>query len=158
MARTHEDFAHYFSLSKDSVFAVARWAWDNGYDVLIPKMVLCPKDGNPEDYRDDGDIHITKDGTTKKLNVKLQNTAAFSGAKSWPFTVIFVANKKSADIYGSEISSYVIVSKDMKCVCVINNRETRQFWSVVRFYNKKHDYYEEVYACPIVQAKFYKIG
>lgn len=158
MARSYEDFAHYFNQSRDSVIAVARWAWLGGYDVFLPAMSILPKDGDPKDYRDDGDLHITKDGVTKKLNVKLQNTKPFSGAEDWPFPVIFVANKKSADEYGDDISSYVIVSNDMKAVCVINRMKTKQFWSVVRFYNQKHDYHEEVYACPIVQAKFYRIG
>ena len=158
MARTHEDFAEYFAMSRGAVLAVARWAWDEGYDVFIPAMVLRPEYEPAKNYRDDGDLHITKDGATKKLNVKLQNTMPFSGPDDWPFPVIFVANKESADAYGDDISSYVIVSKDMKCACIINRLQTRQFWSVVKFYNKKHDYHEEVYACPIVQGKFFKIG
>lgn len=158
MARTYEEFVEYFYSSKEAVLAVARWAWDEGYDVFIPAMVLRPKYEPAKNYSDDGDIHITKDGATKKLNIKLQNTAPFSGADDWPFPVIFVANKESADAYGDDISSYVIVSNDMKCACVINKKQTWQFWSVIKFYNEKHHYHEEVYACPIAQAKFYQIG
>lgn len=158
MARSHEEFSEYFNASIDSVFAVAKWASKGGHDVFIPAMVLRPKNADPKDYKDDGDLHITKDKVTKKLNVKSQNTAPFTGPADWPFPVIFVANKKSADSYGDQISSYVIVSKDLKFACVINTIKTRQFWSVVKFYNQKHDYHEEVYACPIVQAKFYQIG
>lgn len=158
MPRTYEQFSKYLDASRDSVFAVAKWSHKEGYDVFIPAIIIRPKDADPKDYKDDGDLHITKDGVTKKLNVKSQNTTKFSGPSDWPFPVIFVANKKSADAYGDTISSYVIVSKDMKCACLINTLQTKQFWSVVSFYNKEHDYHEEVYACPIVQAKFYQIG
>jgi hypothetical protein len=157
VARTYEEFVEYFHSSKEAVLAVARWAWDEGHDVFIPAMKLRPKHDFTNDYRDDGDLHITKDGLTKKLNVK-HKSVTFSGPKDFPFPLIFVANKKSADSYGDNISSYVIVSNDMKCACVINKKQTWQFWSVIKFFNEKHHYHEEVYACPIVQAKFYQIG
>lgn len=157
MAKTYEKFVEDMEFSRDAVFAVAKWAHRSGYDVLIPAIVIRPPCADPENYVDDGDIHLTGKGERKKLNVKSSRKVTFSGPEDYPYKLIYVSSKKSADRMGDRISSYVIVSKDLKYACVINRVKTKQFWSVISSYDRDHDIREEVYACPIVQAQFYKL-
>lgn len=156
MPRTHEEFGEALEESRGPVFAVAEWLHRQEYDIFIPKIVLKPKYAKAIDYVDDGDIHMTKDGVTYKVNVKGHPNLNFTG-ETWPYKNVFVASTRFVDLKGDDMNYYMSLSADGKCICVINTKRTKHAWYVVSYYDKRSRKQEEVYACPVELVKFFAV-
>ena len=156
MPRTHEEFAEALEESRGPVFVVAEWLHRQEYDIFIPKIVLKPKYAKAVDYVDDGDIHMTKDGVTYKINVKGHTDKIFTPT-TWPHNNVFAASTRFVDLKGDDIGYYMPVSADLKYVGVINRLKTKHAWYVVSYYDKKARQQEEAYACPTELVKFFKV-
>lgn len=156
MSRTHEEFGEALEYSRGPVFAVAKWLHKQQYDIFIPKIVLKPKYAKSEDYVDDGDIHMTKNGVTYKINVKGHADKIFTPT-TWPHNNVFAASTRFVDLKGDDINYYMSLSADGKCISVINTIRTRHTWYVVSYYDKRSRKQEEVYACPVELVKFFAV-
>jgi len=156
MAKTDEEFEADLLASSDAVFTVARWLHDGGFDVFIPSVKMRKKHEKSIDYMDDGDLHITKNGVTKKVSVKGWHRTDFTDT-SFPFKSVFVANKRFVDIKGDQIGYYMTVNSSGTCICIVNTEKTKNSWSLITYYDKKSRQEETVYSCPIELATFAKM-
>ena len=156
MAKTDKEFGDDLDRSREAVFVVAKWLHKQQYDLFIPKIEQRPKYAKSIDYIDDGDLHMTKNGATYKVNVKGHETLKFTD-KFWPYDDVFVANTRFVDLKGDDIGYYMTVSADLKYVGVINRLKTKHAWYVVSYYDKKARQQEEAYACPTELVKFFKV-
>ena len=158
MAKTYEQFKQNLLQSLPPVFTVGHSFSEMGFDIFIPSIKIRPKKGSKlADYQDDGDLHVTKDGKTTKINVK-QSSRSFSNADDWPFPTMFVAEKHIIDgKYGDIIGLYVIVSYDNKYAAAINPKKTKHLWKVRTVHEPKYDIMTTVYEIEKTAVRFFQL-
>ena len=158
MAKTYEQFRQNLLQSIPTVFNVGVMFSEMGYDVFIPAIKVIPKENmNHAEYQDDGDLHVTKDGKTTKINVK-QSSRKFSSADDWPFDTFFVSDKKAIDSsVEKNINIYITVSSDSKYAAIVNIKKTRHLWKERTVYEKKYGIQTTVYEIDKNKVKFFKL-
>jgi len=143
----HQEFLGRLDGSAPAVFLVGLTHHNKGRDVFMPGMRRAPTAAEHELYRDIGDIFVTFPEGRRRVEVKWL-TATFTGARDWPYRVVFVGTVSSVDRPAAEgeLHSYVLVSKDYRTLAIIPAAtRTSAPWRVVnrlaRNTNTRHDYY-----------------
>lgn len=127
---------------------MARWLWSQGYTVSIPKMDIAPEHDQWREYKDNGDLFITKNGYKQRVEVKGLKVT-FMGKRDWPYPDFIVCAKHSFDNAKPKPAYYIIVSADKRALAVVDTRMSK-FWKVInrddsRYYKVAQDFY----ICPM---------
>lgn len=154
MTKTYEQFAQDLRQSSDHVFRIARWAHDRGYAVYIPPVILRPPHEPPSKYMDDGDLHVTKDGVCKKMNVKCSYKTDFTDTY-WPYPGCLVTPKRVHDLC-PDISTYITVHPTKNYAAIMDVEETFSHWTIKRYYDRVYKKEVEMYYCPKEFLKLHK--
>lgn len=156
MANNHPAFLDRLFNSRNSVFVVGEWLSKGGYDVRIPAIKGRKAHERVEDFVDDGDIFISKDGgLERRVEVKMKKIV-FTGREDYPYDSVLIANKASIDRIGDNLAAFIIISEDLNTM-MIAKAETRPHWKVVAYTAKNTGNLEQFYACDKSLLEFRKI-
>jgi hypothetical protein len=142
-----EEFVKRLKNSNKVVFIIAQWLHAKNYDVKIP--------ANRESGPDEGDIFISKNGETKRVEVKGRNVH-FTSNSDWPYPDMLVSNESAVDRAVDEKPTYIIVNKNMDCIAIIVP-ETKPHWRVIEKWASNTRKLERFYTCPLEHVLFLKI-
>lgn len=156
MVDNYPHFVKRLKASHHSVFVVAEWLSAGGYDVRVPAIKIRRHDQAIEDFVDEGDIFISKDGgPERRVEVKAPNKS-FTSPEDFGRNQVFLANKAAMERIGDNLAAFVIVSAShTHCICV--NAETRPHWYEVNTTPKNTGKPETFYACPMDLVQFRKM-
>ena len=157
MNDSYDGFVKRLSNSSPAVFRVAEWIHRGGRSVYIPSIRICPPDGNPKDYFDEGDIYVDDEVKGRiKIEVKHLPNRNFTDKHNWEFSDVIVSNKNTIRRNMGQIEAYIIVNAPMTHAIVIP-------WATVKYWYEKDIYasntkkYETFLVCPLQNVVFKKI-
>lgn len=156
MTNNHPGFVKRLLASRHSVFVVAEWLSERGHDVRIPAIKARREDQKIEDFVDDGDIFISKDGGPER-RIEVKNTRhTFTGADDYPYQDVIIANKAAIDRIGDNLSAFIIIGSDLENVIIISEA-TRPHWHIKSITPRNTGNIEHFYACGKDRLKFLKL-
>lgn len=156
MVNNHPAFLDRLYNSRHSVFVAAEWLSAGGYDVRIPAIKGRKAHEKIEDFVDDGDIFISKDGgPERRVEVKMKQFI-FTTKDEYPYDSVLIANKASIDRIGDNLAAFILLSQDLETM-LIAKAETRPHWKEVAYTAKNTGNLEHFYACDKSLLQFRKI-
>ena len=157
MNDSYDGFVKRLSNSSPAVFRVAEWIHRGGRSVYIPSIRICPPDGDPKDYFDEGDIYVDDEVKGRiKIEVKHLPNRNFTDKHNWEFSDVIVSNKNTIRRNMGQVEAYIIVNAPMTHAIVIP-------WATVKYWYEKDIYasntkkYETFLVCPLQNVVFKKI-
>jgi hypothetical protein len=156
MTDNHAGFVKRLLASRHAMFVVAEWLSEKGFDVRLPAIKARRHDQKIEDFVDDGDIFISKDGSPER-RVEVKNIRhEFTGVDDYPYKNVIIANKASFDRGNDNLSCFIIIGKDLNNVIIVNEA-TMPHWEVLSVTPKNTGNLEHFYACDKTLLKFRRL-
>jgi hypothetical protein len=153
----YEGFVKRLSNSSPAVFKVAEWIHRGGRSVYIPSIRICPPDGDPKDYFDEGDIYVDDEVKGRiKIEVKHLPNRNFTSYQDWNFSEAIVSNKNTIRRNMGQIEAYIIVNAPMTHAMVIPCN-TIKYWYEKDIYASNTKKHETFFVCPVEHVVFKKI-
>jgi hypothetical protein len=150
----HSRFLKRLDASRPSVFRVAEWLHRRGFTVKIPSMTYAKDASEHSQHVDDGDLFIKKPSDDKWMRVEVkQINSDFEGKETWPFSGMFVSNKRAVDRADPVPVSYITVSKSMSHGGIVYTK-TKNQWSEANIVAKNTGNIETFYVCSLNFVKF----
>lgn len=156
MTDTHSEFAERLFNSGGAVFAVAEWLSGRGWDVFVPALKIAKKGDNIEDFFDEGDIFIEKEGKTRKRVEVKGRSIDFTCETDWRYGDPFISSKVVVERGRNDLAAYVVVNA-RRTHAIIIPAKTKPHWYVKSAWMSNTRKVEDVYACPLKHVIFEQI-
>lgn len=140
--------------SRPSVWCVAQWLGNRGYDVLVPAAKERPEIEDMDEYADKGDLFISGLGRENhRVEVKRRVSLSFSGLKDWPYPTMIVDAAHCWDRAAQKPVVYVILNPEMT-VSAIVRAESAPRWSQSRRWDRFKGRERDFYECQMSDVEF----
>jgi hypothetical protein len=152
----HGRFIKHLNESSKAVFKVAYYLHQKGLDVNIPAIRRCKSHSEWKEYKDDGDLFISKGGKDYRIEVKARSSD-FTDGTDWRYDDFFVCASHSYDMAEKKPYAYFILNKNRTHVAIINS-DTHSSWNVVKKKDRRYEnMVQSFYTCPLGLIKWEKI-
>ena len=150
----HSRFLKRLDQSRPAVFKVAEWLHRRGFTVKVPCISYAKDASEHSKHVDDGDILIKKPDEDDWMRVEVKQISSdFDSKETWPFSGMFVSNKKAVDRADPSPVSYITVSKSMTHGGIVYTK-TKNKWSEANIIAKNTGNIETFYVCSLNLVKF----
>ena len=151
IARDDPSFVDDLKRSQSSVWMVARWLNERGYNVVVRPLRIRESVEQMAEYGDLGDLEIIQ-----RVEVK-QREVAFTGATDYPFPTVIVDVAHTWDRARPKPHAYIIVSQDKSTAAIVMGASFSQWVKVERFdAAKKRN--RTFYEAPLSVVRFVRLG
>lgn len=150
-----KDYTNKIRKSQDAVWAVARYLHSFTYTVTIPALHIAESPDQYNDYVDEGDIILHRDGNKDIVEVKHQSWE-WTSHKDIPWKEIIVCAKKAYDRHTNKPAVYFLVNKQLSHALTIPT-ETYNTWSVKDIHDKQKDWIQTMYMINPNNYKFIEL-
>ena len=130
MAKPDDEFLRSLSGSQGAVKVAADWLRARGYEVRVPELRVRPAQSQAPAYLDNGDLHVSIDGTWKVVEVKEIMFCPLRELARTPGRTIIIDNASS--FARTNPHGYVLVDRD-RTIGVVRS-ESQGEWSWVSEY------------------------
>ena len=127
------------------MWTVARWLGQRGHNVIVRGVHVRPSVEHRGDYRDEGDLEITK-----RIEVK-HRQFAFTSADDYPFDSVMVTIAHCHDRAHPKPSGYFILNATCTVAAYVPG-DTEPQWTRVTCLSRGRD--REFYVCPVSLVRF----
>jgi hypothetical protein len=163
VSENYDAFVDRLKSSRTAVFRVAEWVhrgdmYSDGRSVYIPAIRICPPDGDPADYFDNGDLFVNDGEKGRlKLEVKHRQKLNFTNRFDYPFKDVFVSNINTVDRNWGTVEAYIVVNSEMTHAIIIPSH-TKDKWFVREVLASNTQKLERYYVCPLNIVSFRQIS
>ena len=134
--------------SIDSVWTVARFLSDSGYDVEVPVTKVIANGQRREDFTDNGDLFIKK-----PIEVKRRVNMNFRSLEEYPFDTVFVDTLHHWTEMKNKPLGYFILNKEATGAITIHG-STRDSWIVETKFQAARGRERTMLLCPKNLCKY----
>ena len=157
MQENHKKFLNHLDKSSDPVFIVARYIYDQGFDVRINALQKAKRYADWKQYKDDGDIYMYKDLDVYRIEVK-QYSKDFTGSHDYPYPNVLICAKHSYDNATPKPYAYMLLNKNRTHMGIVNT-ETFPDWKIVTIKDSRYDNYkQQTYAIEPTKIKWVSLN
>ena len=148
-----EKYKSHLKKSSEGVWTVARYLFNQGYDVKVNATKIAPTRSQYYDYVDKGDIEISGKCDTKIIEVK-NVSLEFTSHNDFPYETFIVCAKKAYDRHNDKPYAYVIVNKHRTHAITVTT-DTYNMWKVEELKDKRYTNYKQLFY--ISKPQYHKI-
>jgi len=156
MGNSYEEFAARLKSSIPGVLAIVEWLYRKEWKIILPALVLRPREARYQDYQDDGDIFAEKDGKRLRFEVKYNTQRDFTCREDWPYGDFFLADKNSMERAKGGVAAYFWVSRDLTHAAFVR-QDKAPHWRLVTRYMKNTEKEQSIYVCSLDHVEFVRI-
>lgn len=153
LGKSDEQFIKDLDKSRRSVFRVARYLLDVGFEVHIKPTIIRPDASQRHEYADKGDlsyVSIAKNGKTviKRVEVKHRWNMDFTSVDDFPFPTVFVDTKYDGEGDRPAPDVVVCVNRLLTAALMLRVEDTRPHWTLATVFDSTYGRESVVYECP----------
>ncbi len=147
LERDDPTFAADLRESQHTVWRVAQWLSDKGFDVAVRAVRVRPSVEDLADYGDDGDIEVIERVEVKRRDLD------FTCAADYPFPTVIVDPARAYDRARIKPKCHVLVNR-AGTVAALVHRSSFAHWKKVTRFDRTKNRERENYECPLEFVTF----